>query len=99
VGGGLDLDGAVAAGGAGEFPDRPAGLVFDPALTARAAKDAVGLTWPVPAPGHGTRSRLDVGQPPRLTLASNLCKVLSCLRGCVYVRGMSDEAGRRTAGG
>ena len=28
---GLDLDGAVAAGGLDEFPDRPAGLCFDPA--------------------------------------------------------------------
>jgi hypothetical protein len=26
---GLDLDGAVAAGGLDEFPDRPAGLRFD----------------------------------------------------------------------
>ena len=38
---GLDLDGAAAAGGADELPDRPARLGFDPAADGEAANTTV----------------------------------------------------------
>lgn len=41
---GLDLNGAVAAGGADELPDRPSGLVLDPAADRRAATTKSAVT-------------------------------------------------------
>jgi len=49
---GLDLDGAVAAGGLDEFPDRPAGSRLDPAADGEGCEhdrevglDGVRLRW------------------------------------------------------
>jgi len=43
----LDFDGAVAAGGADELPDRPTRLVLDPTADSQRGEDdcQVSLTW------------------------------------------------------
>lgn len=81
---GLDLDGAVAAGGADELLDRPAGAVFDPAGHGEGGKHDGQVRVDRPAP-------VVVDQPRVKVVFGHTERLLDLERPVV---GVDDELGR-----
>jgi hypothetical protein len=73
VGVGLDLDGFVAAGGAEELPDRPAGPRFDPAADGQGGEDygRVGFDRVALVVVDGAGLQVALGQPDDFSISNN----------------------------